>query len=84
MFQYLKDKNSLSYDFYIPDKNVLIEYNGIQHYKNISFFYKTEHDWHRQLHHDWMKRKYARKNNIKLLIIKEINDINKILKEELL
>ena len=55
--------------------------NGIQHYKNISFFYKTEHDWHRQLHHDWMKRKYARKNNIKLLIIKEINDINKILKE---
>lgn len=58
--------------------------NGIQHYKNISFFYKTEHDWHRQLHHDWMKRKYARKNNIKLLIIKEINDINKILKEELL
>lgn len=83
-FPNLKDKNSLSYDFYIPDKNVLIEYNGIQHYKNISFFYKTEHDWHRQLHHDWMKRKYARKNNIKLLIIKEINDINKILKEELI
>ena len=63
----LKDKSLLSYDFYIPLKNLLIEYNGEQHYKNK--FKKPLHEWHRQLHHDWLKRKYAKDNNINLLII---------------
>ena len=63
----LKDKSLLSYDFYLPSKNLLIEYNGEQHYKNK--FKKTFHEWHRQLHHDWLKRKYAKDNNINLLII---------------
>lgn len=58
----------------------------MQHYKNIPFFYKTEHDWHRQLHHDWMKRKYAKNNGINLLVIPYWdykNTIN-LIKEELL
>ena len=63
----LKDKSLLSYDFYIPLKNLLIEYNGEQHYKNK--FKKPLHEWHRQLHHDWLKRKYAKDNNINLLVI---------------
>ena len=57
----------LSYDFYFPKKKILIEFNGEQHYKNI--FNKKIHDFHRQLHHDWLKRKYARDNGYKLLTI---------------
>lgn len=72
-FEDLKDKEFLSYDFYLSDYNLLIEYNGIQHYTNS--FKKPLHEWHRQLHHDWLKRKYAVKNNYKLLIIKYNDEV---------
>lgn len=80
----LKDIKCLSYDFFIPDKNLLIEFNGIQHYKFCSDFHETFHDFHRQLHHDWLKRKYTRDNNINLLTISyiDIDNINKILEEQ--
>ena len=68
-FSDLKDKKSLSYDFYIPSKNLLIECNGEQHYKFNKCFHKNLHEFHRQLHHDWLKRKYAKDNNINLLVI---------------
>ena len=77
----LKDKYLLSYDFYLEQDNLLIEYNGIQHYKYKKRFYKTPHDFHIQLHHDWLKRKYAKKHGIKLLVIsyKEFDNIETIL-----
>lgn len=31
-------KDSNIFDFYLPDKNIFIEYNGIQHYKSVDFF----------------------------------------------
>ena len=85
-FDMLIDKRKLSYDFYIPEYNVLLECNGIQHYKFEPYFHKTLHDWHKQLHHDWLKRKYAKDNNFKLIAIKYTKlsrlkkDINKIIK----
>ena len=80
----LKDKRNLSYDFYIPKNNLLIEYNGKQHYSNI--FNKSLHEWHRQLHHDWLKRKYARDNNIELLIVSynEFENIERILIDKII
>ena len=85
-FDDLKDKGQLSYDFYIPSKNLLIEYNGEQHYKFINYFYKTLHDFHKQKHHDWLKRKYAKDHNIKLLTIPywDYKIINEILEEDVL
>ena len=79
-FNDLRDKSLLSYDFYIPLKNLLIEYNGIQHYKSNDYF-GGYGKFLIQKHHDWLKRKYAIKNNINLLIIPywEYNNINKIL-----
>ena len=76
-FDDLRDKRKLSYDFYIPSKNLLIEYNGKQHY--IKSFGMDSKQFHLQLHHDWLKRKYARDNNINLLIISYKDDIDKIL-----
>ena len=74
----------LSYDFYLPKFNVLIECQGIQHEKPIDFFGGTE-TFEIQKEHDKRKNEYAKKHNIKLLEIwyDEINNIEQILSEEL-
>lgn len=67
-FQDLKDEARLQYDFYIPSRSLLIEYNGIQHYKAVAFF-GGEKQLHLQRHHDWLKRKYAKDHGIRLLTV---------------
>ena len=82
-FSDLRDVLPLSYDFYIPSKKLLIEYNGEQHY-NYKSFNKNYNDFLLQKHHDWLKRKYALKNNYNLLIINYNEDIKeKLLKVNL-
>lgn len=68
-FEDCKDKNSLPFDFYIPSKNLLIEFNGKQHYEKRKGFKDTRESFLLRKHHDWLKRKYAHDNNINLLII---------------
>lgn len=73
-FDDLKDKNKLRYDFYLPKYNLLIEYNGEQHYR-ISDFFGGRKAFLKQKHRDWLKRKYARDNGINLLTISYKDDI---------
>lgn len=68
-FHDLKDKTYLSYDFYLPDYNTLIEYQGIQHYKEKEFF-GGKKQFEKQQLHDKLKRKYAKNNGYKLLELK--------------
>ena len=81
-FEDLKDKKPLSYDFYLPEHNLLIEYNGEQHYRENSFN-KTRKDFLLQKHHDWMKRKYAQDKEINLLTITYKDDILLRLRKEI-
>lgn len=83
-FQDLKDERLLSYDFFLPDENILIESNGQQHYKPIGIF-DGRKKFLKQKHHDWLKRKYAKDNGYKLLVIPYWNfkNINHILEENL-
>lgn len=83
-FNDLKFKSYLRFDFYIPSKNILIEYNGIQHYKR-NHFNDSYKDFLLNCHRDWLKRNYAKKHNIKLIIIPytDIKNIDKILLDEL-
>lgn len=60
--------NPLSYDFYIPSKNLLIEYQGEQHYKPVEVF-GGEKAFITQQEHDKQKKEYAEKNNYNLLCI---------------
>ena len=89
MFKDLKDKLNLSYDFYIPSKNLLIEINGEQHYKPVRFgnisLDLAKKNLKLQRHHDWLKRKYAKDNKINLLTIPywEFRNIENILLSEL-
>ena len=84
VFPDLKDKKNLSYDFFLKEKNLLIEYNGKQHYDKKSFG-KTYKEFLLQKHHDWLKRNYAKKNGITLLVIPywDFDNITKILKEKI-
>lgn len=73
-------KHKLRYDFYIKDENLLIEYNGIQHYKWIKFFNKDYKDLLMSRHRDWLKRKYARDNGINILYISYLDNIEEKIK----
>ena len=68
---------NLSYDFYLPDCNLLIEYQGEQHEHQIDGFgnFKVQQE------HDERKRGYARKNGYELLEIWywDYNNIEEIL-----
>ncbi|MFR2570265.1 MAG: hypothetical protein ACLS90_00865, partial [Clostridia bacterium] len=73
------------YDFYLPDYNLLIECQGVQHERFVKGFHKTKDDFKKQLEHDRRKREYAKKNNIDLLEIwyYDIDNIENILIERL-
>lgn len=75
----------LSYDFFLPQYNLLIEYQGQQHEKYIPGFHKSEKDFMNQLEHDKRKYNYAKNNNIKLLEIWYYNfgNVETILEKEL-
>ena len=73
----------LSYDFYLPNYNILIEYQGEQHDKPIKYFGNNKYET--QQEHDKRKRDYAEKNGYKLLEIwyYDYNNIEEILNKEL-
>lgn len=74
----------LSYDFYLPSYNLLIECQGIQHKKWMKGWI-TKKDFEKQLEHDKRKREYAKQHNIKLLEIwyYDIDNIENILVKKL-
>lgn len=85
----------LSYDFFLPELNVLIEFQGKQHEKYIKGFHHKKESFDKQLEHDKRKREYAKNNCIYLLEIwyydldkveeileKELKDKNKNIKED--
>jgi predicted nucleic acid-binding Zn-ribbon protein len=74
--------NLLSYDFYIPSLNLLIEYQGEQHKKPIDYFGGIE-TFERQKIHDKLKREYAIKNNYIFLEIWYYEDLKKKLEQTL-
>ena len=78
-FSDCRDKYSLPFDFYLPELNIIIEYNGIQHYESVEHF-GGEKKLHLQRHHDWLKRKYCKDNNITLITISYNENVEEALK----
>ena len=79
-----RDKNPLPFDFYLPDYNILIEYQGAQHYDVVKKFGGLDGFLLRKKH-DKIKLEYCLLNNIILIIIPywEFNNISQILNQEL-
>lgn len=70
------NKSKLPFDFYLPDFNICIEYDGEFHYKDFGF-----NDLEYQNNNDNIKNNFCEKNNIKLIRIPytERENINEIL-----
>ena len=73
------DKRELPFDFYLIDYNMIIEYDGIQHFELITYFGETAFQ-QIQLH-DKIKNQYCYDNNIDLIRIKYNDNISEILKK---
>lgn len=65
-------KNKLPFDFYLPEMNVCIEYDGIQHFEIIDHFGGLER-YNKQKMKDKIKDDFCYENDIKLLRISYID-----------
>ena len=76
---------NLSYDFYLPDYNLLIEFQGQQHECYKKGFHKNKEDFQKQVKHDRRKFNYAINNKIDILYLYyyEVNELESRLKYEL-
>lgn len=80
-FDDCRDKKSLPFDFYLPHKNVCIEFDGIQHYRPV-----RGHDSFDNLKkHDEMKNKYCDMQGIRLIRIPYTakDNIQQVLEDEI-
>ena len=83
-FDDCRSKNRLPFDFYIPSKNIVIEYDGKQHYEIIKWFGGFDSFIATKIR-DTIKTIYCKENNIKLIRIPywDFDNIEKILEKEL-
>jgi very-short-patch-repair endonuclease len=75
----------LTFDFYIPSKNLVIEYDGGQHFGPVSIF-GGEESYKRTIMLDAIKNEFCKDNNIKMLRIpytKTTEEAHQMLNKEL-
>jgi len=63
MFNDCKYISTLRFDFYLPTYNILIEFDGIHHYKAFNYF-GGEKTYNDTIIKDNIKNEYAKNNNI--------------------
>ena len=81
-FDDCRDIKPLPFDFYLPDNNTIIEFDGRQHFDETNYF---SYSYEKTKQHDAIKSNYCSTNNIKLIRIPytKINQIDEILENEL-
>lgn len=78
-------KNNIKVDFYLPNLNTIIEFNGKQHYVEIPYFHRSKTAFASQQYRDKRLKEYCKNNGIKLIEIPytEEYNINNFIKEKL-
>ena len=78
-----KDKRPLPFDFYLPDYNTIIEFDGRQHFGDTNYF---TYSFEETKKHDEIKNNYCKANGIYLVRIPywRVGKINEILDKELI
>ena len=69
IFKNCKNVRTLPFDFYLPEKNICIEYDGEQHFKE-NTFWGGKDAFKKQQIRDKIKTDYCKENNIHLLRIR--------------
>ena len=77
-----QDLSNRKFDFYLPEQNIIIEFDGEQHFKPVDFF-GGEDSFKDLQKRDYEKNQYCLKNKITVFRIPytQINNIEKILSE---
>ena len=76
---------TLSFDFYLPDYNIFIEYDGRHHFKPVNLW-GGDDNLKKQQMYDTIKNEYAKRNNIKLIRIPytlPLKDVDNLLTTEI-
>ena len=76
-FKDCRDKNPMPFDFYLPNSNTIIEFDGEQHHKPI-FKYGAQ-SFETTQKHDKMKNQYCKDNGIYLIRLHIDDLINNVL-----
>jgi hypothetical protein len=86
IFSECKHKKPLRFDFYIPSKNFLIEYQGLQHFecKGNPRWKENEKQFKNLQLRDFIKKQWALENNFNFLEITYKDNIEEKLMENLL
>lgn len=71
-FVWLKSKKYLYLDFYLPEYNVAIECQGLQHFKPVNMFGGSDY-YNKTLERDKLKYELCKKHNIDLLYFSNAN-----------
>lgn len=84
-FNDLRYKTNLRFDFFLPDYNCCIEYQGQQHYQAVEYF-GGEEQLKKQKEKDNIKKQWCKDNNIKLIEIPywDYNKLNQDYLKELI
>lgn len=73
VFDDCKDKTYLPFDFYLPEKNLIIEYDGQHHFAPVTFNGITQKEAQNNheatKYHDKIKDKYCADNGIQIIRI---------------
>jgi len=67
-FKDCKFKKGLRFDFYLPNSNTIIEFDGEQHFKKVDHF-GGEESFKNTRKRDFIKNEYCRNNNIPIIRI---------------
>jgi hypothetical protein len=81
-----KNVNVLRFDFYIPEMNICVEFDGIQHFQEVDFF-GGEEEFERTKKRDLIKNTFCEISNIKLIRIPYFltdDEIIEVLKKEVI
>ena len=79
-FNDCKNKRTLPFDFYLPNHNICIEFNGRQHYETLeNNFFGGFDALKENRKRDKIKVEYCENNNIQLLVIKYNENVKDVL-----
>lgn len=83
-FPGMKNEKELKCDFFIPKLNLIIEFDGHQHYYPVDYF-KGFNSFKKTIKCDWIKNRYALKNSINILRIPfyEYENIEKLIDDSI-
>lgn len=79
-FEWLKNKQHMPLDFYLPEYNIAIECQGEQHFKPVEYF-GGDVTYNKVLYRDKLKKLICKNHNINILYVKTSNDVDLIIEK---